>query len=88
MQSAKSVGKAGGEQFGELAALLVGEARVAAIGLRILQVNLLMRNIQISADNDGLFRVEALQLGAESVLPPHTVVEALQPVLRVRRIAG
>ena len=45
MQRAEGVGKACCEQVGELAALLVGEARVAAVGFRIFQVDLLMGDV-------------------------------------------
>ena len=55
MQGAEGVGEAGGEQLGEFAAFFVGEARVAAVGLRVFEVDLLMRDVQVAADDDGLF---------------------------------
>ena len=47
-----------------------------------------MRDIQITADNHRLFLVELMQIGSECILPRHPVVNPLQTVLRVRRIAG
>ena len=38
-------------------ALLVREARIAVIRLRVLEVNLRMRDIEITADDDGLLRI-------------------------------
>ena len=47
-----------------------------------------MGHVQVTAEDDGLLRVELLQIVTESILPRHTVFEALQTVLRVRRVAA
>ena len=78
--------ESGPQQLGHLLPLLVGEARVHAVRLRILQVNLLVRHVHVAADDDGLFLVQRQQIAAEIVLPRHAVRQPPQPVLTVRRI--
>ena len=56
MQIAERIGEAHTQKLAELPALLVRETRVAAIGARVLQVDLIMRNVQIAADHHG-FRI-------------------------------
>jgi len=84
----ESVGEAAAEQKGELLALLVGETRIAAVGLRVLDVYLLVRHVQVAAEDDRLLRVKLLEIFAEVILPRHSVVQTLQAVLRVGRIAA
>ena len=67
----------------ELLAFLVGEACVHAVGLRILQVYLLVRHVQVAAYQHGLLCVKFQEVPAEGILPRHPVVQALQSVLRV-----
>ena len=47
-----------------------------------------MRNVQVPAGNDWLFRVQLQKLFAECVVPGKPVVDALEPFLRVRGVAG
>ena len=68
----------------QLAALFVSEACIAAVGLGVLQVNLLVRYIEVAADDDGLLRIQPLEVRAEGVFPGHAVVEATEVVLRIR----
>ena len=70
-----------------LRTLLVRESGVLAIGLRILQVNLLVRHIKVATENDWLAGVKRLDVRKEVVLPCHAVVQTAQTVLRVGRIA-
>src|SRR5262249_53503954 len=42
------------EQPGKVIALLVGESGVAAVGLRVREVDLLVRNVEVAAENDRL----------------------------------
>ena len=85
---AEGVGKSGGEQLGELAAFLIGKASIPAVRSGIFEVDRLMRDVQITAGDHRLLRVQCAQIRAEGVVPRHTVVYALEPVLRVRRVAG
>ena len=85
---AERIRKACGEQFGHLAALLVGEACVLAVGLGVLEVNFLMRDIHIAAHDDRLLRIQLYQILAEGILPRHAVIQALEFILRVGRIHG
>ena len=52
MEESESVGEARIEEMGELLALLVGEAGIAAVGLRIFQVDFLVCYVEVAAGND------------------------------------
>ena len=86
MQAAEGIGKARRLQLAQLAALLIGEARRAAVGAGVLQINVLVRDVQIAAEDDRLLGVELLQVAAQVVLPLHAVVDARQLVLGVGHI--
>ena len=83
VQVAEAIGKASGQQLVQLAALLVLKARSTAVGAGVLQVNILMGHVQISAQDHRLFAVQVFQVGAQVVLPLHAVVNAGQLVLGV-----
>ena len=83
---AESVDEACIQKLLQLAALFVSEARIAAVGLGVLQVDLLVRYIEIPADDDGLLRIQPLEVRAEGVFPRHAVVEATEVILRIRRV--
>ena len=85
---AERVGKSAGEQVAELLTLLVGKSGIMTVCLRILDVYLLVGHIQVATEDDGFLLIKTLQIGAESILPCHTVVQTFQTVLRVRRIAA
>ena len=50
---APGIGKAGVEQLGKLAAFFVRKAGVAAVGLGVLKVDLLVRHVKVAAGHDG-----------------------------------
>ena len=82
------VGETCVEQLLELGTLLVGEACVLAVALRVLQVDFLMGDVHVAADDDGLAGVEPQEIVAEGVLPRHAVVQATEAVLRIGRVDG
>ena len=86
VEAAEGVGEATFEQRRHLFALLVGEARVAAVGLRILDIDLLVGHIEVATDDDGLLAVQPVEIGLKVGLPLHAVGEAAQLVLGVGRI--
>ena len=88
IERAEGVDESLGEELAEFLALLIGEAGIAAVGLGVLDVNLLMGHVEVAAVDDGLLAVKALQVVAHGVFPCHPVVEALQPVLGVGGIAA
>ena len=47
-----------------------------------------MRYVQIACGNHRLDGIERTQFCAECVIPLHSVIEPLQTILRVRRVAG
>lgn len=85
---AERIRETGGEQLVELAAFLVGKTGVAAVRAGIFQVDLVVCNVQIAADDNRLYCVQRAEMLAERILPSHAVVDALQAVLRVGRVAG
>ena len=88
VQGAERVHKAAGEQLGHLGPLLVGEAGVHPVGLGVLQVDLLMGHVQVAAVDHRLLGVQLRQVGADVVLPLHTVVQTGQLVLGVGGVAA
>ena len=88
MQAAERIGKAGGKKLGHFRALLIRKARVLPVRLWVFDVDLLMRDVQIAAVNDRLFRVQPQQIRAQCVFPLHAVWKALEAVLRIGRIAA
>lgn len=86
MEEAERVGEAGIEQRRELSALFVGEVGVEVIGLRVFEVDFLVRHVEVAAGHYGLLGIELEKIGAEVVVPFHAVVKAAEPVLRVRSI--
>ena len=59
MRAAEGVGEPGVEQLGELLAFLIGKAGVSAVGAGVLQVDLVVRHIEIAAHDHG-FRLSRL----------------------------
>ena len=88
MQITEGVHETGSEQFGHLAAFRIGKACVFVVRLRILQVDLLVRNIQVTAENDRLLRIQADHVFPHRVFEAAAVIDALKTVLSVRRIAA
>ena len=84
---AEGVRKTAGQQVAELFAFLVSEAGIMTVGLRILDVYLLVGHVQIAAEDDGLLLIQAFQVIAKVSLPRHAVVQTLQTVLRIGGIA-
>ena len=58
------------------------------VRLRILDINLLVGHVQVAAKNDSFLLIKPLQIGPESILPCHAVVQTFQTVLRVGCIAA
>lgn len=55
VKHAEGVHEARREQIGKLAALLIGKACIAAVGFRVLQVDFLVRHIEIAAHHNGFW---------------------------------
>ena len=85
---AEGVDEPGIEMLGHLCTFLVGETCVHAVGLGILDVNLLVSNVHIAAHDDGLLGIKFLHIPTEGFIPRHAVVETTQAVLRIGRIDG
>ena len=78
IEDPEGVGKAGGKKLGHLSPLLVGEAGVAPVRLVVLEVDFLVGDVHIAADNDGLFLIEGAKVLSKAVFPVHSVVKALK----------
>ena len=68
---AEGVGEAALQECGHLLALLVGETRILAVRLRVLQVYLFVCHIEVATEDDRLRGIEAKQVVVQ-VLPPST----------------
>ena len=86
MQAAEGVREARRQQLAQLTALLIRKTRRAAVGAGVLQINVLVRDVQITAQDDRLLGIQLLQVAAQVILPLHTVVDAGQLVLGVGHI--
>ena len=86
MQITEAVRKTRSLQLTELSTLLIRKACILAVSLRILQINLLSRHIQITADNNRLLCIQLLQISTEHILPHHAVIKTRQAILGIRRI--
>lgn len=86
VERAERVDEARIKELRELAALLIREARIVVIRLRVLEVDLRVRDIEVAADDDRLLRIQSHEVRAERILPLHAVSEALEAALRVRRV--
>ena len=71
------------EQCLEASALLICKPRVLPIGLRILQINLLMCHIHISTHHHGLLLVQLHYIVHKISLPCHAVVQPFQSFLGI-----
>ena len=69
---------------GETVPLFITEARVHAVGFRVRQIDLLMRDIQITADKHGLLPLQPLDEGTENIIPLQAIGKPRQFRLRVR----
>ena len=65
----EAVYEAGVQEVLEALALLVGEAGLALVGLGVGEVDLLVGNIQVAADRDGLLLLQGLQVVEEGLVP-------------------
>lgn len=83
MEAAEGVDEATGEEVGEVLALLVGEAGAVVVGLWVLEVDFLMGDVEVAADEDGLGAVEHCEVVGEVAVPHAAVVETAQAVLGV-----
>lgn len=86
VKRAERIEEARSEELREFAALFISKAGIVMIRLRVLEVDFRMGDIEVAADDDGLFRVESREIGTEGVLPLHAVGEALETALGIRRV--
>ena len=75
-----------GEQSSEAVALLLREASTLAIRLGILQIDLVVRHVQVAAPDYRLLLVQFVQVVAKRFLPFHSVAEADQSTATIRII--
>ena len=86
IQHTPRIHEAGPKPIGKLAALLIRETGIAAVRSRILQVNLLMRHIEVATNNDTLLLRQAADISAEIIIPTHPVIQTAQLLLGIRNI--
>ena len=96
VQATERVDKARIQKTGELGALFIGKARIAAIGARVLQVDLLMGHVEVATHHHGLCisrltigkyaLLQAFADGTEPIVPGHAVVKARKFTLGIGRV--
>lgn len=88
IQLAEAIGKASGQELAETLALFGSEACVLPIAFRVLQVNLLVGNIEVTTQHQGLATVQVAQVCSEVYIPRFAVVEANQATPSIGHICG
>ena len=83
---AEGVCEPGGEQRAEARALLVGEAGVEVVRVRVFEVDLLVGNVHVAADNHAFALGQAADIGPEGIFPLHAVIQPFEAVLGIGRI--
>ena len=78
VEISEGIRKARADKLGELFALLIGEAGISNVFLRILEVYLLVSNVHVPADYDALILIQSTQIISESILPRHAEIKPLQ----------
>ena len=86
MEHAEGVDEAGVEQLGERCTLLVGKACFAPVGTGVLQVDFVVRHVEIAAGDHGFGGLEVFEELAVAPVPRHAVVDARQSLLGVGRV--
>lgn len=76
------------QQLGEPITLLLSEAGVLLVRLRIRQVHFLMGNIHVTSDYHRLLLVQLLDVGVEDVVPFQALVQGHQTATRVDDVDG
>ena len=74
IEVAESIRKTCIQQVRELRPLLISETRIMTIRLGILDVNLLMRHIQVTTKDHRFLGIQTLQISPEVILPRHTII--------------
>ena len=83
MEVAEGVGEAGVEEAGEAFAFLIGEAGAAAVFLGAGDVDFVVGDVEVAAEDDGFLLGVAGEVVAESGVPFEAVGEAAEFVLGV-----
>ena len=81
MEVAESIDESVRDHIAELGAFLVRKARVFAVRFPILQIDVFVGNVEVTADNDRFFCLQALQKSQKGRFPKHPVVQPLQLLL-------
>ena len=88
VQIPEGIGKAAFQQLGEAFTLLIREAGVTPVGGGILQIDLLVGNIQIAAEDHGLDLIQTAQVCSEGFLPFHPMINSCKLPLGIGGVAG
>lgn len=83
VEVSEGVGEPFRKQEGHLGPFFVGKSGIASVGLGVLEVYFAVGYVEVAAEDDGFFPVEALQVVSEVVFPLHAIVQPAQFVLRI-----
>ena len=87
VEGAEDIEEAGVEEGGEAIAFLLGEAWVEAVGAGVGEVDFLMGDVEVAAEEDGFFAGEVEEVLAEVGVPLLAVGEAGEFALAVGGVA-
>ena len=82
----ETVRQPGPQQFRHFVALLLGKSGIVLVRGRIFDIDFLVGDIEVAADNHRFFHRQPPDMVAERIFPLHAVLQAGQPALRVRRV--
>lgn len=83
VELAEAVGEARLQQLTKALPLLRGEAGILLVAFGVLQVDLLVRDVEVAAQHHGLLDVELAQVRAEVLVPGLAVVQTHEASARV-----
>ena len=86
MHIPESIGETFGEQVCEARSLLIGKTGGHVVVLRVSQVNLRVRHIEVAACDDRLLLIQLRKIIGVKLVPLLPLAQPLEPIARVRRI--
>lgn len=84
----ESVYKTAGEEFPETISFFIGKTRTLVIGLRVREVDIFVRYIEITANDDRFLDLQTLEVIEKKTVPKLTVFETLELPFGIGRVDG
>lgn len=88
VQLTEAVHEAGLQQLAEALALLGGEAGVLLVSFGVLQIDLLVGDVQVSAQHHRLLDVQLAEVRSEVGVPRFAVIQTHEAPARIRHVGS